>query len=127
MKDYMKLVDGTQITIEDGASLDRIIHIAESDAEAASVCRKVTNDNVRHVEFWKGGPEADAPYGVFDDLVVATPAVIQISGEGIASVLIRLREKTSVELRLDALEESQETQDGAIADIGQVLSDMVEA
>lgn len=127
MKDYMKLVDGTQITIEDGASLDRIIHIADSDAEAATVCRKVKNDNVRHVEFWKDDPETDAPYGVYDDLVVATPAVIQISGEGIASVLISLREKTDVEKRLDALEESQETQDGAIADIGQVLSDMAEA
>ena len=125
--DFLKLSDGTQITIEDGASLDRIIHIAESDAEAATVCRKVTNDNVRHVEFWKGGPGVEAPYGTYDDLVVATPAVIQISEEGIASVLISLREKTSVELRLDALEESQETQDGAIADIGQVLSDMVEA
>jgi hypothetical protein len=42
-------------------------------------------------------------------------------------VVISLREKTAVELRLYALEESQETQDGAIADIGQALSDIVEA
>ena len=113
MKDYMKLVDGTQITIEDGASLDRIIHIAEDETDASNVCRKVTNDNVRHVEFWKDDPEIDIPYGVYDDLVVATPAVIQISGEEIVSVVISLRAMTDTELRLVALEDSQQIQDGA--------------
>ena len=41
-------------------------------------------------------------------------------------VTISLREKTDIEKRLDALEESQQIQDGAIEDIGMVLSDMAE-
>jgi len=41
-------------------------------------------------------------------------------------VRMHFREKTDVELRLDALEQSQDVQDGAIEDIGTVLSDMAE-
>ena len=39
---------------------------------------------------------------------------------------MHFREKTELELRVDALEESQEVQDGAIEDIGLVLSDLAE-
>lgn len=121
--DYMKLADKTQITIEDGASLDHIIHISETEADATAVCAAVTGENIAHVEFW--AEDAEQPYGVYDDLALNAPPT-RHDDNGAVVVTISLREKTDIEKRLDALEESQEIQDGAIEDIGMVLSDMAE-
>lgn len=121
--DYIKLTDGTQVTIEDGASLERIIHISATEADATAVCAAVTADNIAHVEFYNEG--AEQPYGVYDDLTLNSP-VTRHGENGAVVVTISLREKTDIELRLDALEEGQEIQDGAIEDIGAALSDMAE-
>lgn len=122
--DYIKLTDGTQITIGDGASLDRIIHISATEADAVAVCAKLTPENLTHVEF-ATAPD-DEPHGVYENLALIEPPTRQNLDEGGVLVVISLREKTAVELRLDALEESQKVQDGAIEDIGTVLSDMAE-
>lgn len=121
--DYIKLTDDTQIAIEDGASLDRIIHISATEADATAVCAAVTADNIAHVEFYNEG--AEHPYGVYDDLALNSPPT-RHDDNGAVVVTISLREKTDIEKRLDALEESQQIQDGAIEDIGMVLSDMAE-
>lgn len=121
--DYIKLTDGTQITIEDGASLGRIIHISDTEADATAICAAVTAENIAHVEFYNGG--AEQPYGVYDDLALNAPPT-RHDESGAVVVAISLREKTDLEKRVDALEESQATQDGAIEDIGTVLSDMAE-
>lgn len=122
--DYIKLTDGTQITIEDGASLDRIIHISDAEADATAVCKAVTAENIARVEFYNEG--AEQPYGVYDDLTLNAPPT-RHDENGAVVVTISLREKTDLEKRMDALEQSQETQDGAIEDLGQALSDMAEA
>ena len=121
--DYIKLTDGTQITIEDGASLDHIIHISETEADATAVCAAVIADNIAHVEFW--AEDAEQPYGVYDYLALNAPPT-RHDENGAVVVTISLREKTDIEKRLDALEESQEIQDGAIEDIGAALSDIAE-
>lgn len=121
--DYIKLTDGTQVTIEDGASLERIIHISATEADATAVCAAVTAENIAHVEFWAEG--AEEPYGVYDDLILNAP-VTRHDEAGTVVVTISLREKNDIEKRLDALEESQSVQDGAIEDIGMVLSDLAE-
>ena len=122
---YIKLADSTQIPIEDGASLDHIEHIAKDEAAALAVCAKFTPENLTHVEF--ATAPKDEPHGIYENLIADHAPTRQNLDEGGVLVVISLREKTAVELRLDALEESQETQDGAIADIGQTLSDIVEA
>lgn len=121
--DYIKFADGTQVTIEDGASLDRIIHISATEADATAVCAAVTAENIAHVEFWT--EDAEQPYGVYDDLALNAPPT-RHDEAGTVVVTISLREKTDTEKRLDALEESQEIQDGAIEDIGMALSDIAE-
>ena len=121
--DYIKLTDGTQVTIEDGASLDRIIHISATEADATAVCAAVTAENIAHVEFFN--EDAEQPYGVYDDLALNTPPT-RHDENGAVVVTISLREKTDIEKRLDALEESQQIQDGAIEDIGSALSDIAE-
>ena len=122
--DYMKLADGTQVTIEDGASLGRIIHVTDNEADAQAVCMAVRDEgNLDHVEFYNEGVEQ--PYGIYDDLALnAQPT--RHDDNGAVVVTISLREKTDIEKRLDALEESQQIQDGAIEDIGMALSDIAE-
>ena len=112
MKDLLKLTDGTTIEIEDGARLDLIIHISETEADALNVCKDITPANVRHVEFMK--PDAAEPYGVYDDIVLETTPTRSINEDGTITVIISLREKTDIEKRLVALDESQETQNEAI-------------
>ena len=112
MKDLLKLTDGTTVEIEDGAHLGLIIHISENEADALNVCKAITQANVQHVEFMK--QNAAEPYGVYDDIVLETTPTRSINEDGTITVAICLREKTDIEKRLDALDESQETQNEAI-------------
>lgn len=120
--DKLKFVDGTIIDIEDGASLEFVTHIASNEANAMFVCGKVTAENVEHLEFFHG----ELLTGQYDNVIIAATTTRE-DGEG-ETVIVRMhfREKTDLELRIDALEESQEIQDGAIEDIGTVLSDLAE-
>ena len=120
--DKIKLVDGTTIDIEDGASLADITHIATNEANAMFVCGKVTADNVSHLEFLHD----DAVTGQYDGIVIASPTTREDGENGAVIVRMHFREKTEMEKRMDALEQSQDVQDGAIEDIGAVLSDIVE-
>lgn len=120
--DKLKFTDGTIIDIEEGASLSEVTHIAMNEANAMYVCEKVTAENVASLQFLHG----DAVTGDYQNVVIAAPTTRE-DGEG-ETVIVRMhfREKTDVELRLDALEEKQTVQDGAIEDIGAVISDIVE-
>lgn len=120
--DKLKFFDGTIIDIEEGASLGEVTHIATNEANALFVCGKVTAENVSHLEFFHG----ELLTGQYDNVIIAAPTTRE-DGEG-ETVVVRMhfREKTDVELRLDAMEEGQTVQDGAIEDIGAVLSDIVE-
>lgn len=120
--DYIRFFDGTQVQIEEGASLSDIIHIATNEANALFVCGKVTAENVASLQFLHGG----AVTGDYQNVIIAAPTTRE-NGEG-ETVIVRMhfREKTELEIRVDALEEGQTVQDGAIEDIGTVLSDLAE-
>lgn len=120
--DKLKFMDGTIIDIEDGASLAEVTHIATNEANALIVCGKVTAENVASLQFLHG----EAVTGDYQNVIIAAPTTRE-DGEG-ETVVVRMhfREKTDLEIRVDALEESQTVQDGAIEDIGAVLSDMAE-
>ena len=120
--DKLKFMDGTEIEIEEGASLGEVTHIASNEANAMYVCGKVTAENVASLKFLHG----DAVTGDYQNVIIAAPTTRE-NGEG-ETVIVRMhfREKTDLEIRVDALEEGQTVQDGAIEDIGAVLSDMAE-
>lgn len=120
--DKLKFVDGTIIDIEDGATLSDVTHIATNEANAMYVCGKVTAENVASLQFLHG----EAVTGDYQNVVIAAPTTREDGEEGAVIVRMHFREKTDVELRLDALEKGQTVQDGAIEDIGAVLSDIVE-
>ena len=120
--DKIKLVDGTTIDIEEGASLGEVTHIASNEANALFVCGKVTPENVTHLDFLHG----DAVTGSYDHVIIAAPTTRE-DGEG-ETVIVRMhfREKTEMEKRMDALEVSQEIQDGALEDLGAAVSELTE-
>lgn len=120
--DKLKFMDGTIIDIEEGGSLYDITHIANNEANAMYVCGKVTAENVASLQFLHD----EAVTGDYQNVVIAVPTTREDGEEGAVIVRMHFREKTDLELRVDALEESQEVQDGAIEDIGAVLSDMAE-
>ena len=120
--DKLRFMDGTEIAIEDGATLSEVTHIATNEANALIVCGKVTAENVSTLQFLHG----EAVTGDYQNVIIAAPTTRE-NGEG-ETVIVRMhfREKTDLEIRVDALEEGQTVQDGAIEDIGAVLSDMAE-
>lgn len=120
--DKIKFNDGTIFEIEDGASLGEVTYIAPTEPDALFICGEVTPENVEHLEFLHNNDVI----GVYDNITIAAPTTRE-NGEG-ETVIVRMhfREKDPLELRLDALEESQEIQDGAIEDIGAALSDLAE-
>lgn len=120
--DKLRFMDGTTIDIEDGASLSNVTHIANNEADAIFVCEKVTPENVTHLDFLHG----DAVTGQYDDIAISSPTTREDGENGSVIVRMHFREKTEMEKRMDALEVSQDVQDGAIEDIGTVLSDMAE-
>lgn len=92
---------------------------------------KLTPENLKNVELQM---DDGSPIAEFTDLVLAGTEEVPIYGadeETINSydLRIHLREKTDVEKlteRMDALEESQVLQDGAIDDLGGAVSELME-
>lgn len=110
--DYIKLTDGTQVTIEYGASLASIIHIAATEADALAVSAAITPANLAHVEFYNEG--AETPYGVYNNLISNYAPTRQTNEDTTVTVTISLREQTELELRMAALEISDEMQNDVL-------------
>lgn len=120
--DKLKFIDGTIIDIEEGASLSEVTHIATNEAGALFVCGKVTSENVEHLDFLHG----EAVTGSYDYVIIAAPTTREDGEGGTVIVRMHFREKTNLELRMDALEVSQEIQDGALEDLGAAVSELTE-
>lgn len=113
--DEIKLATNERISIEDGASLGSIDHIASTDSDAVAVCAKLTDMAVSHVEFLHDGTLS----GVYDNCVMDNPPTRTTNEDTTVTVHFSLREKSAVEIRLDTVE-------GAIEDIGEAVSALTE-
>lgn len=120
--DKLVLKDGFEIAIEDGASLGNIIHIAQDETAALAVCEKITNANVSSIKFYHG----DLLTGEYENVIKSSEPTRTINEDGTVTVTISLREKTDIEIRLDALEQSQAVQDLALEDVGEAISTLME-
>lgn len=122
---WLQFKDGVKITIEDGSSLDRIVHIADNEALALYACEECTADNVSHIEFLQSGEDGEpVGIGTYEGLILNGAPTRQTNEDGqTVTVIISMHEPTELELRVAALEESQQVQDGAIDDLANVLSE----
>lgn len=125
---WMTFKDGTRIEIEEGASLDHIVHVATNEANALFVCEKCTPDNVSEIKFSQPGEDgAEIITGEYTGLLLSGAPTRATNEDGLSvTVTISLYEPSALELRVAALEESQGVQDEAIDDLGGAVSDMME-
>ena len=118
MKDKMILKDNTTIELEAGSSLANIQVAAADRADMVEIWGKLTDDNLSSVQIQTG---AGLTVGTYTDLVLVSETST-VSPDGTVLTSYHLREKTDEEKRLDALEEGQTVQDGAISDLGSATS-----
>ena len=123
-KDKLILKDGSVIELEAGASLTALQVICQSSDDVIPLWKRFTKENLQEVTVKNG---ADLIVGVYAGMVLTEPHIQATEQEdGTVKVIFGLREKTAEEKRLDALEEGQATQDGAIKDLGEATSDLAE-
>ena len=115
-KEKMILNDGTTIELETGASLTGLTTIYADWTIAAVVLPKLTKANLASVQVQNG---QGLTVGSYSDLVLQ-PGTWEVKGDRV-HITISLREKTEIEKRLDNVEAGQETQDGAIAEIAEMV------
>ena len=117
-KDTLILKDGTIIELEAGAYLSNIQVVAADRAGMMAIWEKMTADNLSSVQIQMGD---GLTIGTYTDLVLVSETST-VSPDGTVLTSYHLREKTDEEKRLDALEEGQTVQDGAISDLGSATS-----
>lgn len=123
-KDKLILKDGSVIELEAGASLTALQVICQSSDDVIPLWKRFTKENLQEVTVKNG---ADLIVGVYAGMVLTEPHIQATEQEdGTVKVIFGLREKTAEEKRLDALEEGQATQDGAIKDLGEATSNLAE-
>ena len=125
MKDTLILKDGTTIELESGASLQSMVVLYESKEAMLDDWEMMTEDNLSEVQVKNG---AGLVVGRYEGLILDRETSVE-GADGTVTTTYSLREKTPVERRLDALEEGQAVQDGAISDLGEAtsaLSDQME-
>lgn len=116
------LNDKTEIEVQEGVSLSNIQTIKNNMVEVDDLKTKLTKKgNLNSVQF----KQDEEVVGEYENMILVSPMfTIDALEEEKLLVTFGLREKTDVEKRLDALEESQTIQDGAIADLGSVIGEM---
>lgn len=116
--DRIKFSNGHKYDLADGASISEITIV---NADLSTLHDDLMDSgNFETVMFLAYDPETEqeSVTGVYTDMILEKPAYHVNADE---SITISIREKTSIEKRLDALEESQDIQDGAIADLADVI------
>ncbi len=119
----MVLTSGTEIKIEDGASLSAIVVVSESKTAMVEVWDSFTSENLKEVQIQN---DDGTVVGEFADLVLVSETSTEQS-DGTVQTTFKLRQKTEMELlkeEIAAIKETQVVQDGAITDIALAVSDI---
>ena len=124
-KDKFILYNQMQFEIESISSLSDVKILSETKSDMILIWDNMTDENLKSVQIQNGDGLTLANY---NDLVLdSETSIIQSDGKILTS--FHLREKTEVELlreEVEALKEGQEVQDGAIADLGEAVSELFE-
>lgn len=124
-KDKLILKNGTEISVEPGASLSDIKVVSETKDFMVDTWDLFTNENLKQVKVQNGNGVEIADY----ENLVLDSETSRIQKDGTIVTSFNLREKTEVELlkeRIEQLESGQEVQDGAISDLGEAVSGLAE-
>lgn len=117
----IKLKNGTTYAINDGVSIGRIEIPAQAGTTEEIVSELNEKGNLDEVQFLKD----DEVIGEYTDMKLALPCSVETTDDGML-VVFGLIEKSETEKRLDAIEAGQDIQDGAISELAEVVSVVVE-
>lgn len=117
-KDKLILKNGAEVELEAGASLGALQVLSADRVAMLSTWELLTPDNLAAVQIKNG---AGLTVGTYTDLVLASETSV-VASDGTVLTTYSLREKTTEERRLDALELGRQVQDGALEDLGAVTS-----
>ena len=124
-KDKLVLKDNTAIELEAGASLVALTAIYPDKAAMVAAWNGLTPENLSAVSVLNGD---GLTVGNYTGLVLLEPHMAAtVMQEGTIKATFGLREKTETEKRLDAHDEVLSVHDGAIGDMGAVISVVAEA
>ena len=118
MKDTLVLKDGSIIELESGASLSALVVLSSTTEDFVATWNKFTVENLSEVRVKSGSGVVVANY---TNLVLVNETST-ITDDGISTVF-KLREKSEIEIRLDAIEAGQEIQNEAIDDLATVVAE----
>lgn len=122
-KDKLVLADNTTIELETSQGISALSCNVENKDAACGLWKKFTQDNLKDVTIKNAD---DMTIGKYTDMVLDHVTGAD-NADGTVQVTFSLREKSVEELlteRVEALESGQQTQDEAIGDLGQAVSDM---
>ena len=122
-KEKLILKDKSEITLETGESLDSLGVVFDSRGRMLAAWEGLTEDNLSEVQIKDAN---GATVGRYSDLVLVSETSTVDRG-GKVHTSFHIREKSDIEKRLDAVENSQEMVIGAIGDLGAVTSALAEA
>ncbi len=123
--DKLVLADGTEITLESSQGIGALQVKAETKTAACALWEKFTKENLAQTKIKNDLGETT---GNYPDMVLDHMIGFE-APDGTVQVTFSLRSKTTEELlteRVALLESGQQTQDDAISDLGQAISDVVE-
>ena len=115
----MILKDKTELKIMEGAGINAITAVAVDWTALGGIADAlVTSGNLDDVQFMTD----EAVIGEYKDMILESTlfTAVDVVGDEIRATFA-IREKTDVEKRLDALEEGQGVQDGAIMEMAEML------
>lgn len=121
-KDTLVLKDGTEILLEAGASLGNLSVISDSKQDMLLIWNYFNPENLSEVQIKNGD---GLTVGLYENLMLVSETS-SVRSDGTVLTSYNLRQKTDEELRLDALEEGQEVQNGAISDLGEITSSLAD-
>lgn len=122
MKDKLILKNGAEIELEAGAGLGALQVVSADRAAMLATWELLIPDNLSQVQIKNG---AGLTVGTYTGLVLVSETSM-VAVDGTVLTTYSLREKTAEERRLDALEEGQQVQDGAINDVATLAGALAE-
>lgn len=118
----IRFKDGTEYQVKDGASINNI-HLLIPSGEFEEVILIITKtENLNTVEFLCD----NVVTGEYSDMILVDPVGKIEKTDDNLYIVLNLREKTDIEKRLDAIENTQVIQDGAIVDLAVVVGEVAE-
>lgn len=122
-KDKLILNDLSTIELETGASLSHLGVVSADKAAMISAWESLTEFNLHSCQIKNGD---GLVVGNYSDLILVSETSV-VNPDGSILTYFNLREKSDIERRLDAIEDGQEMQNGAINDLGEITSVLAEA